>query len=317
MGVNHSTKGHKSISLKWYFKTRKKLMQGLDTIRLLLAIAVIIKWDEKDITLDVKSAFLHGDLKEEVKLEANQLKGVISIKQSAYANKILKEAGMIDCNETLIPMDPEPREQHMKAIRQVLRYVKGTKDYGITYKHNGGNKIHGFLQTVATESTLIEGKGTTGLYLYIVISEMSKFYTYIWNEMSISKQKIVGYLHSQAFIFVPYSFGSKLEKVSGLFLSPNEVYWHDSTGLMKQTKSTVAHSPFSKMLCNIYPDLQFLRQLGVSSLSEVVTREAIYDGLSDSVRSAISAKAQGLHPWTQILDYRASDTIVCPSRTLL
>ncbi|GKE89233.1 hypothetical protein Tco_1566708 [Tanacetum coccineum] len=73
------------------------------------------------------------------------------------------------------------------------------------------------------------------------ISEMSKFYTYIWNEMSISKQKIVGYLHSQAFIFVPYSFGSKLEVVSGLFLSPNEVYWHDSTGLMKQTKSTVAH----------------------------------------------------------------------------
>ncbi|GJS54433.1 hypothetical protein Tco_0627795 [Tanacetum coccineum] len=32
----------------------------------------------------------------------------------------------------------------MKAIRQVLRYVKGTKDYGITYKHNGGNKIHGY-----------------------------------------------------------------------------------------------------------------------------------------------------------------------------
>ncbi|GJW15825.1 histidine kinase-, DNA gyrase B-, and HSP90-like ATPase family protein [Tanacetum coccineum] len=162
------------------------------------------------------------------------------------------------------------------------------------------------------------------------ISEMSKFYTYIWNEMSISKQKIVGYLHSQAFIFVPYSFGSKLEKVSGLFLSPNEVYWHDSTGLMKQTKSTVAHSPFSKMLCNIYPDFIFAisDQLGVhlfqkwsdgidsgvlrsddidylkksmeekemtilptvqdkwvslhQSFGLVVTREAIYDGLSDS-----------------------------------
>nr|GEX36324.1 ribonuclease H-like domain, reverse transcriptase, RNA-dependent DNA polymerase [Tanacetum cinerariifolium] len=25
----------------------------------------------------------------------------------------------------------------MKAIKKVLRYVKGTKDYGITYKHNG------------------------------------------------------------------------------------------------------------------------------------------------------------------------------------
>nr|GEY72719.1 ribonuclease H-like domain, reverse transcriptase, RNA-dependent DNA polymerase [Tanacetum cinerariifolium] len=101
-------------------------------------------------------------------IEVTQTDGDISIKQSAYANKILKEAKMLDCNETLIPMDPrtrlikvtegtmvnsteyrsligclryllhtrpdlcysvgllsrfmqEPREQHMKAIRQVLR----------------------------------------------------------------------------------------------------------------------------------------------------------------------------------------------------
>ncbi|GJS92726.1 histidine kinase-, DNA gyrase B-, and HSP90-like ATPase family protein [Tanacetum coccineum] len=57
--------------------------------------------------------------------------------------------------------------------------------------------------------------------------------------MSISKQKIVGNLHSNAFISVPYSSGSKLEVVSGLFLSPNEA-------------------------------------------NKVVTREAIYDGLSDN-----------------------------------
>nr|GEV62784.1 ribonuclease H-like domain, reverse transcriptase, RNA-dependent DNA polymerase [Tanacetum cinerariifolium] len=31
----------------------------------------------------------------------------------------------------------EPEEQHMKAIKKVLHYVKGTKDYRITYKHNG------------------------------------------------------------------------------------------------------------------------------------------------------------------------------------
>ncbi|KAJ9542381.1 hypothetical protein OSB04_028887 [Centaurea solstitialis] len=33
-------------------------------------------------------------------------RGGISIKQSGYANKILKEARMLDCNETEIPMDP-------------------------------------------------------------------------------------------------------------------------------------------------------------------------------------------------------------------
>nr|GEY31810.1 ribonuclease H-like domain, reverse transcriptase, RNA-dependent DNA polymerase [Tanacetum cinerariifolium] len=42
-------------------------------------------------------------------IEVTQTNGDISIKQSAYGSKILKEAGMIDCNETLIPMDPGTR----------------------------------------------------------------------------------------------------------------------------------------------------------------------------------------------------------------
>nr|GEZ35969.1 ribonuclease H-like domain, reverse transcriptase, RNA-dependent DNA polymerase [Tanacetum cinerariifolium] len=147
-------------------------------------------------------------------IEVTQTNGDISIKQSAYANKILKEAEMLDCNETLIPMDPgtrltkitketmvnsteyrsligylryllhtrpdlsysvgllsrfmqEPREQHMKAMRQVLRYVKETKDYGITYKHNRGNKIHGFSDSSYGVNTQ-EGKGTIGIIFYYV-----------------------------------------------------------------------------------------------------------------------------------------------------
>ncbi|GJR01694.1 ribonuclease H-like domain, reverse transcriptase, RNA-dependent DNA polymerase [Tanacetum coccineum] len=348
-------KGHKAIGLKWVFKTKKDAngniikhkarlvakgyiqehgidfeevfapVARMETIRLLLAIAANNKWEVHH--LDVKSAFLHGDLKEEVYvtqpegfitrqdqgkvyrlikalyglrqaprawnikldntlksldfkkcaleqaiytktskdstlligvyvddliitgtpkkeidkfkaqmeekfemsdlgllayylgIEVTQTNGDISIKQSAYASKILKEAGMIDCNETLIPMDPgtrltkvtegtmvnsteyrsligclryllhtrpdlsysvgllsrfmqEPREQHMKAIRQVLRYVKGTKDYGITYKHNGGNKIHGFSDSSYGVNTQ-EGKGTTGIIFYYGESPIS------------------------------------------------------------------------------------------------------------------------------------------------
>nr|GEW78634.1 ribonuclease H-like domain, reverse transcriptase, RNA-dependent DNA polymerase [Tanacetum cinerariifolium] len=152
-------------------------------------------------------------------IEVTQTGSDISIKQSAYANKILKEVGMIDCNETLIPMDlrkrltknnegtlvnsteyrsligcltyllhtrpdlsysvgllsrfmQEPNEQHMKAIRQILRYVKGTKDYGITYKHNGGNKIQGFSDSSYGVNTQ-EGKGTTGIIFYYGESPIS------------------------------------------------------------------------------------------------------------------------------------------------
>ncbi|GKB89770.1 hypothetical protein Tco_0962042, partial [Tanacetum coccineum] len=106
------------------------------------------------------------------------------------------------------------------------------------------------------------------------ISQMSKLYTYIWNEMSNSKQKIVENLHSQAFIFVPCSFGSTNEVVSGLFLSPTEVYWHDSiVSSMEQAKSThpqfgqpATQRPFSKMLCNVYAGLQyfFVNEFGVA-----------------------------------------------------
>nr|GEV03595.1 ribonuclease H-like domain, reverse transcriptase, RNA-dependent DNA polymerase [Tanacetum cinerariifolium] len=153
-------------------------------------------------------------------IEVTQTGGNLSIKQSAYANKILREAKMIDCNETLIPMDPrtrltentegtlvnstdyqslirclryllhirpdlwysvrllsrfmqEPKEQHMKAIRQVLRYVKGTKDYGITYKHNGGNKIQGFSDSSYGVNTQ-EGKRTTGIIFYYGESPISQ-----------------------------------------------------------------------------------------------------------------------------------------------
>ncbi|GJW08497.1 ribonuclease H-like domain, reverse transcriptase, RNA-dependent DNA polymerase [Tanacetum coccineum] len=87
-------KGHKAIGLKWVFKTKKDAngniikhkarlvakgyiqehdidfeevftpVARMETIRLLLAIAANNKWEVHH--LDVKSAFLHGDLKEEV-----------------------------------------------------------------------------------------------------------------------------------------------------------------------------------------------------------------------------------------------------------
>ena len=112
------------------------------------------------------------------------------------------------------------------------------------------------------------------LLLFSSISQMLKLYTYIWNEMSIPKQKIVESLHSRAFIFVPYSFNSTLEVVSGLFLSPSEVYWHDSIfSSMEQTKlahpqfdQNMTHCSASKMLCNVYPGLHyfFVNEFGVA-----------------------------------------------------
>nr|GEW45238.1 retrovirus-related Pol polyprotein from transposon TNT 1-94 [Tanacetum cinerariifolium] len=72
-------------------------------------------------------------------IEVTQTNGDISIKQSAYANKILKEAGMIDCNETWIPMDPGTRptkimEGANTLTRSTISLENASKEK--TYKSN-------------------------------------------------------------------------------------------------------------------------------------------------------------------------------------
>ncbi|GJR07847.1 ribonuclease H-like domain, reverse transcriptase, RNA-dependent DNA polymerase [Tanacetum coccineum] len=106
-------------------------------------------------------------------IEVTQTGDDISIKQSAYANKILKEAGMINCNETLIPMDPGTRLTKVTEETMVnsTEYQR-TKDYGITYKHNRGNKLQGFSDSSYGVNTQ-ERKGTTGIIFYYGESSIS------------------------------------------------------------------------------------------------------------------------------------------------
>lgn len=91
---------------------------------------------------------------------------------------------------------------------------------------------------------------------------MTRLYTFIWNQVLNSRQKIAEEFHS-ASIFVPYKSASRPnDVVSGIFLSSTEVYWHDSTGAMDQMYS---HSqsgsfvenqcPLNRTLFNVYPGL--------------------------------------------------------------
>ncbi|KAK9073768.1 hypothetical protein SSX86_006362 [Deinandra increscens subsp. villosa] len=59
----------------------------------------------------------------------------------------------------------EPMEHHMRGIKQIIRYIKGTKHHGITYKKNGGNKITGYSDSSYGVNT-DKGKGTTGFVFY-------------------------------------------------------------------------------------------------------------------------------------------------------
>ncbi|XP_050899985.1 protein NO VEIN isoform X1 [Lathyrus oleraceus] len=103
------------------------------------------------------------------------------------------------------------------------------------------------------------------------ISQMSKFYTFIWKEMAAPKQKILQDLVAGPFIFVPNSaVHSHNDDVFGTLVRPNEVYWHDPTGSVQKmeefdTQSSSSHSRINKSLCNIYPGLRgfFVDECGV------------------------------------------------------
>ncbi|CAJ1939132.1 unnamed protein product [Sphenostylis stenocarpa] len=95
-----------------------------------------------------------------------------------------------------------------------------------------------------------------------IITQMTKLYAFIWNEMASSKKKTMEDLMSGPFIFIPYSsVYDHNDAVCGTFVYPNEVYWHDSTGSVQQMKefhpqSNSSYSPINKSLCNIYPSLR-------------------------------------------------------------
>nr|GEW15505.1 protein kinase-like domain, phloem protein 2-like protein [Tanacetum cinerariifolium] len=106
----------------------------------------------------------------------------------------------------------------MKAIRQVLRYVKATKDYRITYKHNGGNKIHGYSNSSYGINTQ-EGKGTTGIIFYYGESPIS------W---STQKQATVS-----------------LSSCESEFIAPTQVLW------LKRLLSKLTHSEEDKVTIRV------------------------------------------------------------------
>ncbi|XVE81297.1 hypothetical protein DITRI_Ditri15bG0052600 [Diplodiscus trichospermus] len=95
------------------------------------------------------------------------------------------------------------------------------------------------------------------------IAQMSRLYTFIWNEVPNSRQKIAEEFHSTSSIFVPYKSDSRPDDmVFGIFLSSKEVFWHDSTGTVNQiynhsqSGSFVENQhPLNRTLSNVYPGL--------------------------------------------------------------
>lgn len=116
-----------------------------------------------------------------------------------------------------------------------------------------------------------------------------------------SKKQVSEALHSVPFIFVPHESVTRHgDLVSGVFLSVEEVYWHDPTGcvdLIKEIQpqmsfTSVAQHPLVKTLCNVYTGLYdfFVKECGVR---EIPSCHCYLDILQQLSTVALPSQAAG------------------------
>ncbi|RLN29889.1 hypothetical protein C2845_PM05G00250 [Panicum miliaceum] len=83
-----------------------------------------------------------GELKYFLGLEVERTKKGLFLGQQKYAKDLLQRYEMLDCKPISTPMDANVRLQedeqskkhHLDAVKRILRYAKGTINFGIIYK---------------------------------------------------------------------------------------------------------------------------------------------------------------------------------------
>ncbi|GKC52441.1 hypothetical protein Tco_1075186 [Tanacetum coccineum] len=97
-------------------------------------------------------------------IEVSQGKYCVDIKQERYAMKILKEADLTYSVGVVSRSMQSPRISHDRAIKQILRYLKGTTSFEIKYKRGNDMRLVGYS---SHNVDIDDGWSTTGHVFYL------------------------------------------------------------------------------------------------------------------------------------------------------
>nr|XP_043606109.1 protein NO VEIN-like isoform X1 [Erigeron canadensis] len=235
--------------------------------------STVSDWESQELVDLVKNVSLSGDCD-----KCKYLLEVLDEKWDAY----FSDKAVAYCN---MDGELEPFKSSLVSALNDVRWVASSLDNGFYYPKDlyydcetvclilGDNapyavpKIQseklissiGFKRTVTLNDALsvLEIWKRSATSFKASVSQMSRFYSFLWSKLSSSTKINIPNLLCGAFIFVPLSSASSSEVVAGVLLSPEEVYWDDT---MINTQCE-----FSKMLSNLYPSLHdfFVNKCGV------------------------------------------------------
>ncbi|RVW64248.1 Retrovirus-related Pol polyprotein from transposon RE1 [Vitis vinifera] len=149
----------------------------MNTVRVLLSLAANYNWDLQQF--DVKNAFLHGELEEEIYMEVPPGYDNNLAAHTKYVTDLLKETGKTACKPASTPIDPNLRlgeaendatvdkEMYQRLVAyRVLQYLKGTPGKGILFKRNGGLVLEAYTDADYAGS-IIDRRSTSGYCTFL------------------------------------------------------------------------------------------------------------------------------------------------------
>nr|GEY55389.1 ribonuclease H-like domain-containing protein [Tanacetum cinerariifolium] len=142
------------------------------TIRTVLSLALCHQWPIYQ--LNVKNAFLNGDLSETIYMY--QPPGFVDnwfvFSQKKYALQLFGCAHMVTCNPSRTPVDTKSKlgleEPHLAALKCILRYVQDTLDLGLHLYASSSTSLVGYTDVdwagcPSTRSAEAEYQGVTNV----------------------------------------------------------------------------------------------------------------------------------------------------------